>query len=242
MKRAFTALFAISLTLTSATVAAKPKLAIIIDDLGYELMPRNLAQLPPEVSVSILPFTEQDTAVALTAFSQKREVLIHLPMASPEGTPQEPNTLSSSMTEDQFKKRIQEAVYRVPHAVAANNHMGSELTKSVKYMDWVMETLAENQVGFVDSRTSAKSVAEKRARAKGIPAARRHIFLDHQESATFIRRQLRQAVNYAHRHGSAVAIGHPYPITIEVLSAALPELDKRVELVPISHLLSQPDS
>ncbi|MEI8610847.1 divergent polysaccharide deacetylase family protein [Enterovibrio sp. Hal110] len=81
---------ALLILLLAPPVVAKPKLALIIDDLGYDLMPRDIAKLPPEISVSVIPFTEFDTAVALTALNQRREVLLHLPMQSPPGSPAEP--------------------------------------------------------------------------------------------------------------------------------------------------------
>ncbi len=132
----------------SALAQAKPKLAIIIDDLGYDMMPREVAALPPQVSVSVIPFTEFDTAVALSALSQHREVLLHLPMQSPDGTPQEPGALTLAMTQADISHAIREALYRVPQAVAVNNHMGSLLTEKDQPMHWVMAELKTHQLAL----------------------------------------------------------------------------------------------
>jgi polysaccharide deacetylase 2 family uncharacterized protein YibQ len=41
----------------------------------------------------------------------------------------------------------------------------------------------------------------------------------------------------AKKHGQAVAIGHPYPVTVEIFREVLPTLKKRVTLVPASQLV-----
>lgn len=226
------------LLLSLASVAeAKPKLAIIIDDLGYEMMPREVASLPPQISVSVIPFTEFDTAAALSALSQQREVLLHLPMQSPDGTPQEPHTLTLAMNQREMKTFVQESLYRVPQVVAVNNHMGSLFTQDRPAMQWVMAELKAHGLGFIDSRTSPKSVALRIAKEQGIATNRRHVFIDHHLNQTFIDSQLDLAVKQAQKRGVAVAIAHPFPLTLQALHSRLPELQNKVELVPISQAL-----
>ncbi|WP_407331646.1 divergent polysaccharide deacetylase family protein [Enterovibrio sp. 27052020O] len=217
-----------------ANPLTKPKLAVIIDDLGYDLMPRDIAKLPPEISISVIPFTEFDTAVALTALSQHREILLHLPMQSPPGAPQESYVLTLDMSKQEMQEAVQEALYRVPHAVAVNNHMGSLLTQHREPMHWIMELLHDRQLGFIDSRTTVNTVAQKIAKQHGLPNNRRHVFLDHYLNEAFISDQLELAVTLAEKRGIAVVIAHPFPITLDTLQKALPYLQQRVDLVPIS--------
>ncbi|MGF1865211.1 divergent polysaccharide deacetylase family protein [Enterovibrio norvegicus] len=230
---------ALLILLLAPPVVAKPKLALIIDDLGYDLMPRDIAKLPPEISVSVIPFTEFDTAVALTALNQHREVLLHLPMQSPPGSPAEPNALTLEMNKEQMQTSVREALYRVPHAVAVNNHMGSLLTQHHEPMHWIMEALHAKELGFIDSRTTPSTVAQKIAKQHGLANNRRHVFLDHLQTEAFIHQQLELAIQQASRRGIAVVIAHPFPITLDTLQKALPSLQERVDLVPISQALSQ---
>lgn len=224
-----------SLALPGHSLAAK--LAIVIDDLGYRAMPAALSTLPPEVSISILPDTPYDLATAKQAGLEQRDALLHMPMEPQRTAPLELTTLTGKMSQAELQQTLRHALSRVPNAVAMNNHMGSALTQNTEAMGWVMDVLGEQGVNFLDSRTTSKSVALKQARAQGIPALRRHIFLDHFRTPQFVRQQLAQAVRRAKRNGYAVAIGHPYPVTLATLEEQLPELaEQDVQLVRISAL------
>ena len=218
-------------------VCAKPKLAVVIDDMGYRKMPREITNLPPEISVSIIPFTAHDRQVAEIAKSQSREVMLHLPMESPKGTPQERQTLKVSMSKHQVQSQVRRALNRVPDAVAANNHMGSVFTQHPEQMGWVMEILHQNGIGFLDSRTTARTVAHRVAKKYQLATNRRHIFLDHHPNPRFITRQIHQAIRYAKQNGMAIMIAHPLPITLRMLKQAMPQIQQEVDLVPISHAL-----
>jgi polysaccharide deacetylase 2 family uncharacterized protein YibQ len=54
-------------------------------------------------------------------------------------------------------------------------------------------------------------------------------------------RELERLKRKAREQGQAVAIGHPFPETLEVLERELPKLrDEGFELVTISELLAKP--
>jgi len=80
-------------------------------------------------------------------------------------------------------------------------------------------------------------VAETAARAAGVPAARRNVFLDDEQSVPAVRKQFELAMRDAKEKGSALAIGHPHPETLEVLNEMLPEAQRQnVQLVFASDL------
>ena len=58
-------------------------------------------------------------------------------------------------------------------------------------------------------------------------AVSRRVFLDDVATEDAIRAQLDELVRRARQEGDAVAIGHPYPVTLVVLEKELPELAKR---------------
>ncbi len=113
----------------------------------------------------------------------------------------------------------------VPYAVGVNNHEGSRGTSDLLLMSELMPLLRERKLFFVDSRTTAATVAETAAHIAGVPAASRNVFLDDVQSASAIRIQFALAVRDAREKGSALAIGHPHPETLKVLSEMLPEAE-----------------
>jgi hypothetical protein len=119
-----------------------------------------------------------------------------------------------------------------------NNHEGSRGTSDTKLMGELMPLLRERKLFFVDSRTTTATVAEIAARSAGVPATSRNVFLDDERSVSAIRKQLALAVRDAREKGSALAIGHPHPETLEVLSEMLPEIERQgVTLVFASDLV-----
>jgi len=73
--------------------------------------------------------------------------------------------------------------------------------------------------------------------AAGVAAARRNVFLDDEQNVAAIRKQFALALHDAREKGSAVAIGHPHPETLQILNEMLPEAERQgVRLVFASDL------
>ena len=98
-----------------------------------------------------------------------------------------------------------------------NNHMGSRATADAEIMGIVMRNLKEKGFYFIDSLTSAGSVAFEIARENGVSAAVRTVFLDNHRDKGEILAQFDKVLAIARKRGKAVAIGHVYPQTLEVL-------------------------
>jgi len=146
------------------------------------------------------------------------------------------------MTRFEVEHIIESDLASVPQAAGVNNHMGSRATTDPRLMAAVMKSLAGRHLFFVDSRTTAASVAFEAARRQGVPAFYRSVFLDDTESVPYTLGQLRQFRRVLEDQGAALAIGHPYPTTIAALAKFLPELiGDDAELVPASQLLQLPE-
>jgi hypothetical protein len=139
----------------------------------------------------------------------------------------------------EFKNQVRTNLAAVPHARGFNNHMGSYLTKSPRLMSWLMQVMMfRDDLYFVDSRTTTDTVAQQEAERRQIAATRRDIFLDYERDASIVAEQLAELVRRARRHGTALAIGHPYSETLSTLEAWLPSLQQHgIELVPVSKLI-----
>jgi polysaccharide deacetylase 2 family uncharacterized protein YibQ len=57
------------------------------------------------------------------------------------------------------------------------------------------------------------------------------------QTAQAVRFQIKRLVTIAKSNGSAIGIGHPYPVTWEILKEELPKLRHEIELVPVSKLV-----
>ncbi|MBZ2189239.1 divergent polysaccharide deacetylase family protein [Alcanivorax sp. JB21] len=223
---------------TGAAAAAPVRIAIIIDDIGYHRH-RGLEaiNLDPGITCAVIPRAPHGQRLAREAARQGREVIIHLPMAG-NGLALDPGGIHSDMAPEDIAAVVREAFTLIPEATGLNNHMGSVTTSDPEAMHWLMHELASHQAFFVDSRTSPTSVAEQTALAHGLPATGRDIFLDNERDLLAINDQFNALLRLARRRGSAIAIGHPYPETLEYLRRALPLLKEAgIELVPVSMLL-----
>jgi polysaccharide deacetylase 2 family uncharacterized protein YibQ len=127
----------------------------------------------------------------------------------------------------------------VPFAIGVNGHRGSLLTRHPGHMRWLMEEIDARGMLFVDSYTTPRSVALDMALEAGVPATRRDVFLDTDPAPESIDREFERLKALARRHGSAVAIGHPYPATLTFLERRLPMLAAQgFRLVGIRELLN----
>jgi polysaccharide deacetylase 2 family uncharacterized protein YibQ len=207
--------------------AKNPQLAIILDDLGHDRSAADsLLALPFPLTVSVLPHLPFSTDVAEEIHRRGDEVLLHLPMESQSGeAPPEGVQLRVGMNQDDVEAILTGMLETVPHATGVNNHQGSRATADSALMDALMPALRRRGLFFIDSRTTAATVAYDSAERAGVPAASRKVFLDDASSREAILAQLDLAARDARRDGSAIAIGHPHPRTIAALAGGVPRLE-----------------
>ena len=229
----------LALAFAGTLLAAPPRLAIIIDDMGYHrLRGEAITALPGPVTCAIIPQTPWGPYLAEKAVAGQKEVMIHLPMET-GNRPLDEGGINSTMNRGELVRTVREAFIRIPQARGVNNHMGSILTADEPAMRWLMQELAMNHYFFVDSRTTPDTIAEEVAVQLGLRTAGRDIFLDNERDLRAINEQFNKAL--ARRRGSAIAIGHPYPETVAYLQYVLPLMAQSgVELVPVSALLDEP--
>lgn len=230
---------ALLIGLTALTWAeSTPRLAIIIDDLGYHrARGEAISNLPADITYAVIPQAPWAAKLAEHAASNGKEVILHLPMETGE-RPLDAGGLDSHMQQAELVTTVREAFIRIPQARGANNHMGSILTAHEPTMRWLMQELAMNHYFFIDSRTTPDTVAEKVAQKYGLRTAGRDIFLDNERDLEAINTQFNKALALARKRGQAIAIGHPYPETIHYLENVLPLMSLTgIEIVPVSSLL-----
>jgi len=219
----------------------QPSMVIIIDDLGYNLANGlGIINLPGPITLAVIPHTPHGANLARQGAAADKQVMLHVPMQNHAGLRLGPGGLTLDMNEQEFKRVLRGNLASVPYAEGLNNHMGSALTEQSLPMRWTMEVAKEQNLFFVDSRTSVKSVALQQALAQAVPALTRDVFLDNDTSVDALETQFQQAIDIAQKYGSVVLIGHPHPATAAFLSKALSRLDEAgIKLSSVSALISR---
>ncbi len=221
--------------------AVRPRVAIVVDDLGCSLKrAAEFAALPLPLTFAVFPLLENSLKVAAYLVDHQRDIMLHAPM-EPRGYPAVdpgPGALLKTMGDDELSAVFVKDLQFLPGIVGVNNHMGSRLTADSLKMTQVMKVLKGRNLFFLDSRTSADSVACKCAVEAGIPALQRDIFLDNEPDVDHIVEQLQALIEVAKVKGSSIGIGHPYPETVAALGF-LPEMASRagVEIVALRELV-----
>jgi hypothetical protein len=215
--------------------------ALVIDDLGRSVADvERLAALGVPITAAVLPYESRTAEVAAALGRGDAETILHLPMEPANGADPGPGALTRAMAPAELARATREALDAVPGAVGVNNHMGSRLSADRVSMAAILGVIGERGLYFLDSRTSAESVAFAAARELDIPAAERQVFLDPDPRAEAVRYQFRRLLAAARERGAAIAIGHPHPATLAVLEEEVPlALEHGYRFVPVSYLLDR---
>lgn len=247
MKTLFTVTAAILLSMSihavseATTVPNTPKIAIVIDDIGYRQSDFSALDLTGQFTFAIVPYAPYTQKIATLVHESKREVMAHLPMeAFRNNRLLGKGALRVSMNEEQTRQQIRNAISNIPFVSGINNHMGSYFTTQSKHLGWVMDELAKKDLFFLDSKTTPNSKAERIAVQYGVPTGHRHVFLDNQLDEAYLNKQFNRLIKIAKRYSYAVAIAHPHPESIVFLKNKSAELKLMgINLVPVSDLLPE---
>ncbi len=227
---------------TTAQEETKPKISIVIDDMGENISKaqRLYDILGNSVSFSILPHSTYSRQVANLAAEKGISVLLHQPM-EPKGYPEvDPGagTLFLEMSKSRMKQVLASNLESIPGVIGVNNHMGSRFTSSKTAMRVVLKELKDKDLFFMDSLTSPESKGDALASSIGVQEVNRDIFLDNQQDEQAILFQLQKAARLAKKTGKVVAIGHPYPETLTALRKWTKQEGENFRLCSIAEIVN----
>jgi len=220
--------------------AGTARLAILLDDLGSDRSAADaIFALQVPLTLSVLPYHAHSQEIAQEARKRGCEVMLHLPMQSVANETPEQQELRPGLKREEVEDIVTKMLESVPEADGVNNHQGSQATSNGTLMDELMPVLREAGVFYVDSRTTAGTVAYDTAKRDGVKTAFRNVpFLDDVQNKAAVKRQLQIAIRGAKEKGEAIAIGHPHAVTLEALREMLPEAKKQgVRLVLVSEVV-----
>ncbi|HIA03015.1 MAG TPA: divergent polysaccharide deacetylase family protein [Myxococcales bacterium] len=153
--------------------------------------------------------------------------------------------LRVSDSPEKIRRALAQRLAKLPpeiskHIQGLSNHQGSRFSASHKAMTVLMNELKKRKLFYVDSRTTAQTVADSVAAEQGVAFARRHVFLDNVAEVPAITVQLKELTELALQQGFAIAIGHPYPQTASALAVWIRKQKGILQVVPVHHLVNTP--
>ena len=217
-----------------------PKIAIVIDDMGYDLdMAIAFMDLDIPLSLSVLPSAPHTVDIVYEANRRGAELLLHLPM-EPKDYPDlnpGPGAVLINMDERRIRKTVNDDIDQVSGIRGVNHHMGSKFTERSDKMKIVLRELKRRNLFYLDSRTTNLTVAYDLARDMGVPAAKKDVFLDNDLSSKAIRFEMERLLGIARYSGIAIGIGHPHRETLDILKDYAGILKTEFKVVPVSELM-----
>ncbi|MDQ1298398.1 MAG: uncharacterized protein QG558_937 [Campylobacterota bacterium] len=210
------------------------KLVIIMDDVSYAHDVAAIRSTGLPLVMSFLPPSPRHPESAALAASISG-YMVHLPMEAVSFHQDEPVTLRVGDSIETIGKQIALIKRLYPNVRYINNHTGSKFTSDEAAMERLIGVMKENGLVFVDSRTIGSSKVKIVEAKYGLRYLGRDVFLDHEDGVANVKKQIRDAVAIAKRHGSAIAIGHPRPDTIQALKESK-DLLNQVQLVRIDQI------
>ena len=197
-------------------------LYFVIDDVGNNLFQlKPFLKLPMNITFAVLPGLKYSKEAIDLIREAGKDYIIHQPMEAIGGQNPGPGVLLVGMTQDEVRTIVTDNIKDYYDLKGMNNHMGSAGTADYELMSFLYTVLKEKKIGFLDSRTTSKSVARELAEIKGVPFAERSIFLDNSKERQAILDAVENGLNVSEKKGHAVMIGH---IWTEELASILLEL------------------
>lgn len=221
---------------------SKPKIAFVIDDLGYNKRQAELLfSIDHPLTISILPQLAHSRYFSEEGKKHGFETLLHQPL-EPENPNEDPGPglIKADMTSEQVEEILEKNLSTVPGVIGVSNHMGSQTTRDRRIMYVLAKELKERNLFFLDSLTHSQSVAHHVTFALGIPTAKRDVFLDNEDVYESIVEQIKETAAIAKTNGKAVAIGHIRQNTLEAIKNMIPKLEAEgFEFVTLKELMKK---
>ncbi|MFI5024909.1 MAG: divergent polysaccharide deacetylase family protein [Alphaproteobacteria bacterium] len=223
---------------------SRPRVAIVIGNLGLSSAATEAAiqELPGGVTLAFSPYAHGLEEYIPLARAAGHEVLLSLPMEADESsaTSAGPQALLTAVTPAENLARLSWLLSRFTGYVGATNYMGSSFSSAEEDMRPILAELKERGLLFLDSGTSGNSATARIARQLGLPEAATERIIDTEASRDAIDQRLQAVEDEARQKGASIAVGFPYPVTIERVAAWTATLaQKGISLAPVSAMVRQ---
>ncbi|WEX09780.1 divergent polysaccharide deacetylase family protein [Chelativorans sp. AA-79] len=222
------------------------RIAIVIGGLGISQTGTNEAieKLPPEITLGFAPLGNSLMRWMQTARREGHEIVMQVPL-EPFGYPASNlgrHTLLTGAAPEETTRNLHWVLSRITNYTGVMNHMGARFTADRSAMNPFMEELGRRGLLYFDDGTSARSLAEELALAKGVPFASADEVIDQDRDRGAILEKLDELERIARARGFAVGAGSALETTVDAVSSWAGEVRKRgIELVPLSAVAVDPE-
>jgi len=225
------------------TEVPTPRLAIVVDDNGYDTTrDAEWLRFPEKITVAVIPFGPSSRRLAKAAHERGFGVLINVPMepVSPISDRTDGFRLHRGMGREEMDALLSRMIDENSWASGASNHMGSAFTADPESMAAFAALLKSRGLFFLDNMTTSRSVAVQAALRAGIPVARRDVFFDTDMEPGEMRLQWKRALSIAKEKGKAVLVCHGRRESLRVILDLVADLDAEgVRAVTLDELFAK---
>lgn len=218
---------------------SKPRIAIVLYGLGTSATASRAAiqGLPGTITLAFSPYTDRLTGWVREARTAGHEVMLMVPI-EPTKNPQfdpGPQALLTTLSDEHNIGRLEWILGRSVGYVGVVNYMRTRFTRSHTQMRLVLTTLRNRGLLYLESDNSMRNVVRDIAKTLKLPFAATTLQLDQAASRFAIDSQLRETERLAQQLGHSVAMGFPYPVTLERIGKWAKTVEKRgFVLAPVS--------
>lgn len=212
----------------------RPKVALVIGGLGLNAKATRdaIEGLPPQVTLSFVPYAEGLQGWIDLAREHGHEVLLETPMEPvdyPENDPG-PYTLMAQAAPQETVKRLEWLMSRATGYFGLTNYLGSRFLASDQAVAIFTGALKQRGLAFIDDGGAA-------TRGGGIPRASAVAVIDDQLTAESIDARFASLEALASQRGQALGSGFAYPVTLAQAQAWARSVESRgYQLAPASAL------
>lgn len=220
-----------------------PAIAIVIGGLGFSASATTQAidQLPAEVTLSFVPYTQNLQSWIDRARARGHEVLLELPMEpfDPEADDTGPETLLATAPAQQNIARLEQLLSRGAGYFGVTNYQGARFATSAQASQPIVQALRRRGLVFVSSGIGQRTALSVEAQRASLPTVAADRLIDARREADAIDDQLLNLEALALQNQSAIGAGFAYPVTMDQVGRWARDIESRgYQLAPASAVLN----
>lgn len=196
-----------------------PRISLIVGGLGMTQKHTLAAinELPPEVTLSFVPYAPNLQDWIDKARAAGHEVLLELPMEAYDypNVDTGPLTLVTSARPEENLRRLNLLLGKATGYFGVTNYQGARFATDAAAAAPVMKVLKDRGLTFIHDGAAARSALPQAALQTGLDFTVADRIVDTELTADSIDRELLALEALAIQNGEAMGVGFAYPVTIE---------------------------